>query len=201
VARREAIGARLLAAVESLLAEPRSFTDLTVEEIIERAGVPRSTFYYHFHDKADLLVAVSADALREIVEASRALYADAPRRSRAEFTAAVRRTVQTWRGHVPVMNAVAELAAYDADVKGPFLAGWDAARQEAEDYIRAGQRDGDVRPDLHPAHVAGWLTWMAERGISQLVAAADEQEFDAIVEGLATIVWHTFYPDHEEHSR
>jgi AcrR family transcriptional regulator len=188
---------RLLPAVEALLAEGCSFTDLSVEDILERAGVPRSTFYYHFRDKGELLIAASADAVAEIVEISNGLYMEGVHRSRRKFTAAVRRTVEAWSAHVPLMNALSELAAYNPAVKEQFLAGWRHAQQRVAEHIRDGQAEGFVRHDLNPEYVAGWLTWMAERGIALLVWPAPESQLEEISTALATTVWHTLYPDHQ----
>jgi AcrR family transcriptional regulator len=188
---------RLLPAVESLLAEGQSYTDVSVEDMLERAAVPRSTFYYHFRDKGELLIAISADAVEEIVGISDGLYAEGLHRSRKRFEAAVRRTVQSWRAHVPLMNALAEMAAYNPAVKEQFLAGWRQAQQRVAEHIREGQAAGFVRADLHPEYVAGWLTWMAERGIALLVWPAPEGQLDEISSALAATVWHTLYPDEE----
>ena len=121
---REALARRLRPSVEELLAGGASFTDLSVDQILERAEVPRSTFYYHFRDKGELLIAVSAEAVGEIVGASEGLYAPGLHRSRKRFSKAVRLTVDAWVSHVPLMNALAELAAYNPAVKEQFLSGW-----------------------------------------------------------------------------
>src|SRR5450755_4711902 len=42
------------ALVELLLAKP--FDDITVQEVLDRAGVSRSTFYAHYRDKNDLFL-------------------------------------------------------------------------------------------------------------------------------------------------
>tara|TARA_R100001244_G_scaffold129286_1_gene100597 strand:- start:15901 stop:16473 length:573 start_codon:yes stop_codon:yes gene_type:complete len=39
------------------LALEKDYRDITVQELLERTGVARSTFYAHFRDKEDLLVA------------------------------------------------------------------------------------------------------------------------------------------------
>jgi AcrR family transcriptional regulator len=127
---------------------PPSYTDLPLNEIIERAGVARSTFYYHFLDKGELLTAISEDATREIVDVSDGLYVEGLHRSREKFAAAVRVTVEAWLSHVPLMNALSELAAYNPAVKEQFLAGWRRAQQRVADHIREGQAAGFVRPDL-----------------------------------------------------
>ena len=196
--RREALVARLLPEVEALLAEGASYTDLSVDELIERAEVPRSTFYYHFRDKGELLIAISAGAVAEIVEVSDGLYLEGLHRSRAKFTAAVRTTVEAWLAHVPLMNALSELAAYNPAVKEQFLTGWRHAQQRVSAHIVEGQAAGFVRADLHPEYVAAWLTWMAERGIGLLVWPAPEEQLDEISAALATTVWHTLYSDQVE---
>ncbi|HTK63247.1 MAG TPA: TetR/AcrR family transcriptional regulator [Pseudonocardia sp.] len=192
---RQALVSKLMAAVEALLSDGASYTDLSVDEILARTDVPRSTFYYHFRDKGELLIAVSADATAQIVAVSEGLYRDGLHRSRRDFTAAVQETARAWLAHEPLMSALAEMAAYNPAVKEQFLAGWQAARQRVADHIVAGQAAGFVRPDLHPDHVAGWLTWMAERGIAMLAWPASGDRVHEVVDGLATAVWHTLYPD------
>ena len=61
----------LLAALPGLLAE-RGFERLTTQNIIDRAGVGRATFYAHFESKDELLAA-SVGRLRQWLEAMRSL--------------------------------------------------------------------------------------------------------------------------------
>ena len=83
-ARRGEIGRRLLVAVEKLLADGESFTEVSVERLVTEAGISRSTFYVYFEDKGDLLQALTADVMIEVIDAARAwwaLPADADRAS------------------------------------------------------------------------------------------------------------------------
>lgn len=198
---RAALVDKLLPAVEALLSEGIAYTDLSVEMVIARAGAPRSTFYYHFRDKGDLLLAISGDAIARITESSKALYRDNRHGSRAQFTDAVRETADAWLTHMHLINALAELAAYNPTVKEQYLAAWQTAHGYLADHIRSGQATGVVRPDLHPEHTAKWLTWMAERGLALHVWAAPPDQKDAAIESLAATVWHTLYPDHQEDAR
>lgn len=202
VGRRErskaALVAKLLPAVESLLAEGLSYTDLSVEVIIERAGAPRSTFYYHFRDKGELLIAISADAIGEITESSKNLYLDDAHSARATFAEAIRHTAAAWLSHMHLMNAVAELAAYNPAVKDQYQAAWQLARGYLAEHISEGQRSGAVRKDINPEHTAAWLTWMAERGLGLHAWTAPPDQRDAAIDALATTVWHTLYPDNHE---
>ncbi len=54
--RREARSRRLLGAALIELMQEKRYTDITVQDIIDRADVGRTTFYKHFQDKEDLLV-------------------------------------------------------------------------------------------------------------------------------------------------
>jgi len=53
--RRRAVEGQVFEAVGRLLAEGESFTELSVQRILDAADVARSTFYAHFRDKSDLL--------------------------------------------------------------------------------------------------------------------------------------------------
>lgn len=55
----------IVAAVRELL-EVKSFSDLTVSMISERAGVARSGFYFYFDSKYAVLAVVVADAMAEL---------------------------------------------------------------------------------------------------------------------------------------
>src|SRR3954471_12869744 len=48
---RDALGDALLA-----LMQEKTFESITVQEVLDRAGVGRSTFYAHYRDKDDLLL-------------------------------------------------------------------------------------------------------------------------------------------------
>jgi len=64
--RTEATKKRLFDAAMELIGE-RGFTDASVDEIVERAGVAKGTVYYHFAGKAELVEALIADRLRPLV--------------------------------------------------------------------------------------------------------------------------------------
>jgi AcrR family transcriptional regulator len=61
---------RLLAAATDVLAE-RGYTALTVDQVIEGAGVSRATFYEQFTDKHECVLAAHAAAFEHLLEAIR----------------------------------------------------------------------------------------------------------------------------------
>ena len=79
--RSDATKKRLFDAAMDLIGE-RGFTDASVDEIVERAGVAKGTVYYHFAGKAELLEALIADRLRPLIDdfdEAAAAHADNPR--------------------------------------------------------------------------------------------------------------------------
>lgn len=73
---------RLLAAMTEAVAE-RGYTDTPVSEVIERAGVSRKTFYVHFRDRRECLIAAyEVGAARTLELASEAARDSAPGRGR-----------------------------------------------------------------------------------------------------------------------
>jgi len=68
--RRDQIRHALLDAVEQLLEEGESFTELSVERLVSRAQISRSTFYVYFEDKGDLLSAWLTEIISELTAAA-----------------------------------------------------------------------------------------------------------------------------------
>ena len=82
---------------------------------------------------------------------------------------------------------------YDPRVRERYQAAYGDAQKAATDHIVAGQAAGYVRSELHPRETAGWLTWMAERGMTQLVQNAGRAELRRLEDTFTAILWHTLY--------
>jgi AcrR family transcriptional regulator len=147
-------------ALVSLLAE-RPYDSITVSEILERAGVGRSTFYMHFRHKDELLIggirqildsaytAASSARSKDILGFSLPLFEHIQRHRRAPHVSA---GAAGWAVvHEHMRNVVAEMIA--ADVRALAQHG------------KAGMR---VPADLLVQHVASTfilvLRWWLERG-------------------------------------
>src|SRR5581483_4916164 len=154
--RRIRLIARLLPVVEALLEERGSYLELTVDQILERDGMARSTFYSYFTDKADLVIALGDSAMREITAGAQAIWQLPADATRDQVAAAVRHTIETYLPHTSLMNAMVEVSTYDPRVKARFDAAYAEAQSAAAKHIRHGQRAGFIRRDLHPDETAGW---------------------------------------------
>jgi TetR/AcrR family transcriptional regulator, ethionamide resistance regulator len=108
---RKRIGA---AATE--LVRDRSYPELTVGAVMERAGLERTLFYRHFDDLGDLLMQVSREAMEELFEAELDLGADRDAAEPGAIRAAIEPAVAVYRRHGPLLRALAEAAAGDEQI-------------------------------------------------------------------------------------
>jgi AcrR family transcriptional regulator len=183
----------LLRAVDRLLDNGESYTELSVERLVAEAGLSRSTFYVYFEDKGDLLRALAEDVIVEIGGAGRRWWDLPPDATKDDVRNALREVFSTYRAHRAVLGAVVDTAAYDSGVRHQFGALVRGSITELAGHIRTGQQQGYVKGGLDPDRTAAWLTWMAERGLNQLVADASEKESELLVTALTDIVWNTLY--------
>lgn len=191
--RRRELRARLLEAVEVLLAEGHNFTELSVERLASEAGVSRSTFYVYFEDKADLLRAWLDGIVSEVTEAAQDWWALPAGATKADLRRVLDGIVRTYRPHTLLMSAVFAASTYDSGIRGDvdrFIRGNIAGLRR---HITDGQKAGYIDPGLRPAETAAWLTWMAERGLHLMVSAAGDNELVRLIDAYTDIVWNTLY--------
>jgi TetR/AcrR family transcriptional regulator, ethionamide resistance regulator len=115
---REAAGAEIVQAAEAFLRE-RPFRDLSVEQVMARTTLSRSSFYVYFRDRHDLV-------LRVVEEIGNQLFAMAERwfagtgDPAEDVLAALEGVVTVYAEHGPVMRAIGDAAAVDPDVEGVY---------------------------------------------------------------------------------
>jgi TetR/AcrR family transcriptional regulator, ethionamide resistance regulator len=195
--RRDLIKARLLAAVESLLAEGENFTELSVERLVSLAGVSRSTFYVYFEDKGELIRAWLTEINSELDVAAQRWWSLGGEGQGAvswdDVRAALNRVVLVYRPHTTLMAAAFDAAAYDPAVRDQVDTMMQRNIAGLRKHIRAGQASGSVDAALPAAQTAAWLTWMAERGLHRLIRDARDDELARLVDAYTSIVWNTLY--------
>ncbi len=191
--RRAQMVERLLEVVERFLKEGETFTELSVERLVQEAGLSRSTFYVYFEDKGDLLRALTEDVIIEINNAARIWWELPPSATKDEVRAGIGELMDAYVKHELLMGAVVETAAYDEGVREGYQQMIDMSVANVTKHLQEGQKDGFVHTELDPSPVAKWSTLMTERGLYQLVRGAPKAGRDKLLDALTDIVWNTFY--------
>jgi AcrR family transcriptional regulator len=155
--------ADLLGAATRLLAAGASVSSLSVDRIVEEAGMSRATFYLHFRDKTELAAALAEDqvAWRDTIGAE--VLSD-PRLTREAVHAMLTEIVARWVDNRAVLAAIIEVAA---------------------EQFRRRWADQPDHPD--PDTIAEIFTWMFERSCHQILRDPSRQ--DAVADGLTEIIW------------
>jgi AcrR family transcriptional regulator len=152
-AERGANRAAIVAAAEAALRE-RPFRDVSVEELMERAGLARTQFYRHFDDLSDLVLTVTGDAFAELLTAQEQLV-EVAEMTRANLRAAIAPAVEAFAGHGPLVRAVSEAAVHDSAVEEVFTAVQERYVALVERLVRRAAAAG--APIADPAQTARLL--------------------------------------------
>jgi TetR/AcrR family transcriptional regulator, ethionamide resistance regulator len=180
VDRRREAEARFLAVTEALLAAGESYADLSIERIAAAAGRPRTAFYLYFRDKRELLMRATEAVTNLLYEQADRWWSGAD--GRRDLRAALTDILGTYRDHAPLLGAVVEAAAYDAEI-GVF---W---RELVGRFIEATEQRM-VEEGTEPGHAAGTafaLCWMTERTCYQQVARGGSVDDPDLVEALVGV--------------
>jgi AcrR family transcriptional regulator len=162
---REAARAEILAAAESFLRE-RPFRELSVEEVMGRTSLSRSSFYVYFRDRHELL-------LRLVEEIGGQLFAVAERwfagsgDAGEDVRVALEGVVAVYADHGPVMRAISDASSVDPEVETVYdglvtsFVDATAVRLDEEGAARRTRALADRHDTAHA------LVWMTERYLSR----------------------------------
>jgi AcrR family transcriptional regulator len=156
--RRDEARARIAAAAERLLAD-RPYRDLSVDAVMEKAGLSRTVFYRHFDGLPELVlwlfeaVAVELAAELETGDVGEILFAAA-----SAFSA-----------HGPLMRAIDQAASHDAVIERAYRTISDRFTARMGEQLQERMDEGRVRPG-DPYELARALNLMNQRYLLETVA-------------------------------
>ncbi len=147
---REETRSSIVAAATELIRE-RSFPELSVGEVMERAGVERTLFYRHFDDLGDLFLRVGQESVEGLFETQIDLSTtrDGTGSKPEALGVAMWPVVAFYEHHGPLLRALSEAAVSEPRI----AAGQQALRARFDDL--AAQTLGELPQlaDLTPAQV------------------------------------------------
>ena len=184
--------ARLLEAVERLLATGTTFTALSVERLAREAGISRATFYLYFRDKSDLIERLIAEVEDEVVRAGGLWFQHAEDATYEDLRRAMHGFMDVYRQHHPVLRAAAETAAYDEDVNRAYQRMTGRFRAESRDAVARIAGRGRAHADLPPM-LADVLSWSVDHCYVWHGAQLEGAELERLIDALTWTVWHAIF--------
>jgi len=185
---RHAVELEIVGAMERLLSGGRNFTSVSVEELAQEAGIARSTFYMHFHDKGELVRRLMKYVSRELVDGIALWFESDDVSDRATLRLALGRIADAYDKHRAIMLAIAETAAYDQDVAAMRREMMDRLASGTRVALKQAQKAGRADPKVTP-EIADALTWMVERCCHQLLGGKRAAQRERQIDALAHIIW------------
>jgi TetR/AcrR family transcriptional regulator, ethionamide resistance regulator len=194
VLRRAAAEERTLAAVEEMLREGASFTELSVERIATAASLSRSTFYLYFRDKTELALRLGASVRAGVFVrgASWRPDGDPPEHGLAGLAAAYEAIIAQYRTRAASWAAVMEVAGYDEAVRGWLTDGNQAQIDRISALLETEQKEGRTDPALDPVRAAQIMVWGGQQAIAAHLSHGDGDDSAAAWE-LARAHWYGAY--------
>ncbi len=181
--------AAILAATERLLRE-RSFAELAVSDIIEAAGVSRTTFYAHFGSRTAVIAEGLRRVIGEIAVAVDPFVTDAVADPEAAIRVSLTRWVALATEHGALLRTVSEEWPHDDRLRELWLAMMGAFSAGTARVITAARESGRAPAGADPEPLAACLMWGYERVLHVTLVgdATGLGDPEAIVEPLAQMM-------------
>ncbi len=165
--------------------------DVSVADLASGAGISRSSFYFYFASKDEVLLALVDRITAELEVAVVAMGERIAEDPVAHLTAGIEATAQVWRDHGPVVRAMSEAAGTDEHVRDVWhgtvrrFIDVNAAMIAAERERGAAPRGGPS-----PGELATALVWLNERAFHVASLDPGAALSDDRIVPVLTEVWH-----------
>jgi TetR/AcrR family transcriptional regulator, ethionamide resistance regulator len=181
--------AAILAATEQLL-RVRPLNELSVADIIEAAGISRTSFYAHFGSKT----AVIAEALRQVMDQVMVAVDPFLSEPATDVERAIRASLERWVEvcslHGALLRAVSEEWPHDEQLRTLWFGMLEAVSARTARVIRSARRHGQAPDGADPDALAACLMWGYER-VLHVALVGDARGLttpEAIVEPLTQMM-------------
>jgi AcrR family transcriptional regulator len=180
----------ILQAAEQLLRE-RPLRDITIKQVMLRAGLKRPAFYAHFRDRNDLILRVVRHIGGELLlMANRWLQGDDPEH---DVLAALEGVAEVYMTHGRVLRALADAAPTDARVEVAYRGLVQAFIDATAEHIRSEQAARRTPRDLDAQEAARALVWLNERYLSEAFGHGPQEDPSRVSTILSRIWLATLY--------
>jgi AcrR family transcriptional regulator len=165
----------------------RSYSELTVDEVMREAGLGRTIFYRHFDDLADLLMRASQEAIEELFQAQQSLVDQPSGDANGVVRKAFEAAADVYLRHGPLLRCVSEAAAADERV----AEGYNAVRRRFDELAEQALHElggHGPNPPANPAETARALNLMNEIYLTDVFGREPRVSSETVVQTL-TEIW------------
>lgn len=155
-----ATGQRLLDAGLPMLLE-HGYNGLGIQAVLDAVGVPKGSFYHHFEDKQDFALQVVEQYMRGVHDSLETCLGDTARHP-LERVRCFFETTQEYYRHEGYLGCLLgglgqELSAVSEVFRSRIEACFSEIVEQLTACLEEARRNGDLRADAHPRHLASLL--------------------------------------------
>jgi AcrR family transcriptional regulator len=179
----------ILAATEQLLQE-RPLNELSVSDIIDAAGISRTSFYAYFNSKTAVIAQCLSRVMDQVTVAVEPLHSQTGGDAETAIRVSLRQWVEVCKVHGALLRAVSEEWPHDDELRELWFAMMAPVTAGTAKVIRGARRSGQAPPGADPQALAACLMWGYER-VLHVALVGEVPELpgpDAIVEPLVQMM-------------
>lgn len=189
--KRARVQADVLQAMEDLLTEGETYGDLNVERLAGRAGISRTSFYFYFRDKREVLERLTVTVADQLYAAADVWWSATGVRQDVLRTA-IENISNLFTQHGPLLRAIVEVGTYEREVAEHWRGLIGRFIDATEQRIVAEQAAGNA-PDYPAGPTAFALVWGVERTFYQQFVQESAYTTAELVEALSSAWLRTIY--------
>ncbi|MET9111299.1 TetR/AcrR family transcriptional regulator [Streptomyces zhihengii] len=191
--RTAATRAQVMSGLERLLVSGLPFCEISIQRILQEAGVSRATFYAHFTGKSDVLVRLCDELRRSLLALARRWDPGADGDGVGRFTRFFREVIAMHRAHARVLGAVREAASYDPAVKDFYTSDLEGFDEVVLRTLLSEQAAGTTAADLDVVTASRIIVWGGNQAIAHHLIVDDGTGDEDLARELARTWWYGVY--------
>jgi TetR/AcrR family transcriptional regulator, ethionamide resistance regulator len=175
-------------ATEKLLAK-QPFADLSVAQIIERAGISRASFYHYFSSKLGVIAGLLVEVMDDIFDTASPFLHHPDTTITESLRISIQNAMDVWTEHRVLLRVVMENWASSDELEAQWTGVMNRFAEAIAIEIDDERDTGHLPPGLPSRELAAALIWSTERCLYIAGREAHGTDFDerAHVEVLVTL--------------